>query len=145
MNVPNHILVPTDFSDTAGKALDLAIDIAEKLGARITVMHAYEIPFVSFPDGVLMASAELASRVLNGAQEALDKIVADRKSRGVSLTGLLKNDDPRSSVLTVAKEIGADLIVMGTHGRQGLAHVLLGSITEYVVRTSPVPVLTVRG
>jgi len=144
MNLPKNILVPTDFSEPAGQALDYAVGLAEKLGARITVMHTYEIPVLGFPDGFLVATADVAGHILNGAQERLTALVGPRKGRGVELTPLLKCGEARETIVAVAEEIGADLIVMGTHGRRGLAHALLGSVAEYVVRASPCPVFTIR-
>ncbi|HVJ94100.1 MAG TPA: universal stress protein, partial [Labilithrix sp.] len=144
MPFPKNILVPTDFSDTATEALDYAIDIAEKFGARVTVLHTFEIPLVGLPDGALVPTADIAGRILNNAQQALDDTLEARQDRGVELKGVLKQGEPRETILAYAKDTGADLIVMGTHGRRGLAHLLLGSIAEYVVRTSPQPVLTVR-
>jgi nucleotide-binding universal stress UspA family protein len=144
MNLPKSILVPTDFSDPASEALDFAIDLAEKLGARVTVMHAYEFPIVGLPDGALVPSADIAIAILNSAQKALDTVVRAKKNLGIEITAVLKNGEPREAILAVAKDMGADLVVMGTHGRRGLAHILLGSVAEYVVRTSPQPVLTVR-
>jgi nucleotide-binding universal stress UspA family protein len=139
------ILVPLDFSEASDNALDYAIDIAKKLDARIVVMHAFEIPLVGFPDGVLAATAEIASRILNSAQGALDDAIAKRKDTGVPMTSLLRQADPREAITGAAKELGAELVIMGTHGRRGLARALIGSVAEGVVRTSSVPVLTVRG
>jgi nucleotide-binding universal stress UspA family protein len=144
MNLPKHILVPTDFGEPAARALDFAIEMAAELGARVTVLHAYEIPFVGVPDGALVASAEMAASISRSAQETLDKTVGAHRGRALELEAVLVNGDARTTILTVTKELGADLVVMGTHGRRGLAHLLIGSVAEYVVRTAPVPVLTVR-
>jgi nucleotide-binding universal stress UspA family protein len=144
MKLPNSILVPTDFSEPATEALDYAIELSLKLGARITLLHAYEIPMIGFPDGALVATADIAGHILNSAQAALNDAIAARKARGVELTPVLKCGEPRGTILAVAKEVGADLVVMGTHGRRGLAHMLMGSVAEHVVRVSPLPVLTVR-
>ena len=139
------ILVPVDFSEASDKALDYAVSLAKPLDARIVVMHAFEIPLVGFPDGVLAATAEIAARILTASQKALEDAIEKRKGEGVEMTPLLKQADPREAVVGMAKELGADLIVMGTHGRRGLARALIGSVAEHVVRTSSVPVLTVRG
>ncbi|WP_394820516.1 universal stress protein [Pendulispora albinea] len=131
MNLPTHILVPTDFSPTADEALDYAIVLAAKLGASITVVHAYDVAAVS------------GAHVRANAQSALDAALAKRQGAGVSLKSLLKSGNPLDTIPDVAREIGAELIVMGTHGRQGIARMLLGSVAERVVRTAPCPVLTV--
>jgi nucleotide-binding universal stress UspA family protein len=144
MNLPKIILVPTDFSVASEAALDQAIGLASKLGGKVYVLHAYQLPVVGFPDGVLVPTAEIASRVISWAQGELAACVAKRKECGVELLPILKQADPREAALAVAEEISADLIVMGTHGRRGIARALIGSVAESVVRTSAVPVMTVH-
>lgn len=146
MNVPpRSLLVPTDFSAAADAALDYAMALAQKIGAHVTLLHTYEIPMLGFPDGALLATADIVGRIVSAAEAALDAILAKRENRGVVLTSLLKTGEPRETIHAVAKDLGADLIVMGTHGRRGLSRALLGSVAEYIVRTSSLPVLTVRG
>jgi len=144
MNLPKIILVPTDFSVAAETALDQAIGLASKLGAKVYVLHAYQLPVVGFPDGVLVPTAEIASRVVTWAQSELAACVAKRKGSTVEIVPILKQADPREAVLAVAEEVSADLVIMGTHGRRGIARALIGSTAEAVVRTSPVPVMTVH-
>ncbi|MBX3260509.1 MAG: universal stress protein [Labilithrix sp.] len=141
---PKTILVPTDFSEPARVAFDYAVQLAEKLGSSVHLVHAFEIPLVGFPDGVMTISAEMASRIIDAAQKALDDLVQPYASRKVEIHTSLEQADPRDAVLAVAKRLGADLIVMGTHGRRGIARALIGSVAESVVRTSPLPVLTLR-
>jgi nucleotide-binding universal stress UspA family protein len=138
------IVVPTDFGTPAQSALAYAVELAEGLKAKVILLHVFELPFVGFPDGVLVASAELAGRIVNASQKALDDAVAAYQGSKVPITALLKQGDAREIVLAVAEEVGADLIVMGTHGRRGVARALVGSVTESVVRISPIPVLTVH-
>ena len=139
-----RILVAIDFSETSDRALDAAIELAQKLGASVTVMHAYELPIYGFPDGVLVATVEVAIRLSQAAQEALDAAVSRRQGRGVALTSILRDGAPSVEIVSAAEEIGADLIVVGTHGHRGL-RALLGSVAEKVIRTSSRPVLTLRG
>jgi nucleotide-binding universal stress UspA family protein len=142
-NVPRHILVPHDFSDTAQHALSLAVDLASKLGARVTVVHAYEIPSFAYPDGVGLA-AEVIGNIQRAARAALEGVAARIREPGVEVQAVLREGRAWSEINSAAKEVQADLIVMGTHGRQGLARALLGSVAEKVVRTAPCPVLTVH-
>lgn len=144
MNVPKIILVPTDFSLAAEAALDHALALAAKLDAKVYVMHAFELPMMGLPDGVLVATAEIASRVVQQAETDLAACVAKRKGSNVSITPLLRQNDPREAVLAAAEEVDADLVIMGTHGRRGIARALIGSVAEAVVRTSRVPVMTVH-
>lgn len=144
MNTPKKILVPTDFSEPSEAAIDYAVNLAQKLGASVHVVHSFELPLVGFPDGVLTVPAEMASRIIDASQTALTRIQEKYKAKGVTLETSLEQADPREGILTATKKLGADLIVMGTHGRRGLARALIGSVTEAVVRTAPVPVLTVH-
>lgn len=144
MNIPKKILVATDFNAPSEAAVAYAVSLAQKLGAKVHVVHAFELPLVGFPDGVMTITAEMAARILDGAQTALSKVSSTYAERGVMIETSLEQADPREAVLTAAKKVGADLIVMGTHGRRGIARALIGSVTEAVVRTSPVPVLTVH-
>ncbi|MBX3203749.1 MAG: universal stress protein [Labilithrix sp.] len=141
---PKTILVPTDFSEPARVALDYAVQLADKLGASVHLVHAFELPIVGFPDGVMTISAEMASRIIDAAEKALADLVEPYKTRKIELHTSLEQADPRDGVLAVAERLRADLIVMGTHGRRGIARALMGSVAESVVRTSSIPVLTLR-
>lgn len=143
--LPIHrILVPTDFSEPSDRAVDCAIELARKLDASVTLVHAYEIPAYSFADGAVVGSADLAARLSDGAQRTLDAAVAARKHAGVPVDGVLRQGIAWEEIDAVAKERKADLVVVGTHGRRGLARAVLGSVAEQVIRTCEVPVLTVH-
>jgi nucleotide-binding universal stress UspA family protein len=140
-----RILVPTDFTDTSEKAIDTAIDLAERLGSSVTLMHAYEIPIMGFPDGALVATADIAARIADASRAALDSAVAKRQGAKVKVDGVLRDGVAWEEINRVADELDADLIVIGTHGRRGLARALLGSVAENVVRTGRRPILTIHG
>lgn len=140
-----RILVATDFSDCAEHALDYAIDLARSLGASIMLLHAWEPPVYGLPDGSFVGTAEVSERLLTAARKALADAVDRRKDCGVPIERELREDVPWMAVDAVANSIDADLVVLGTHGRRGLAHALLGSVAEKVVRTCTRPVLTLRG
>jgi nucleotide-binding universal stress UspA family protein len=142
--LPHHILVPHDFSDTAQNALTYAIELAVKLGARITVLHAYEIPTYGYADGLALTS-EIIEDIQRSSEDGLRSVVATAKREGLEVNAVLRQGPAWSEIDRVASESKVDLIVMGTHGRQGLSRALLGSVAEKVVRTAPCPVLTVRG
>ena len=144
MTFPKVILVPTDFSPAAETALDYALQMASKSCGKVYVMHEYQLPIVGFPDGALLPTAEIATRIISYAQSELAACVARRKESSVEIVPILKQDDPRAAVVSAADELFADLVIMGTHGRHGLAHALIGSVAEMVVRTSHVPVMTVH-
>jgi nucleotide-binding universal stress UspA family protein len=140
-----RILVPTDFSETSGKALDYALELAQRLGASVTVMHAYEIPVIGVPDGAIIATADLANRISEAARSALDAAVARASTKGVKVEGVLRDGVAYEEINTVAESLDVDLIVIGTHGRRGLARALLGSVAEKVIRTATRPVLAIHG
>jgi nucleotide-binding universal stress UspA family protein len=137
------ILVPIDFGEAANHALDVSIDLAAALGATVTVLHAYEYP--SLDTGVELGTGAHASPGSNRTvQEALSAAIESRRGHGVALDKILCEGDAGSKIVESAKTSGANLIVMGTHGRRGLARAFIGSVAETVVRTSRVPVLTVH-
>jgi nucleotide-binding universal stress UspA family protein len=138
-----RILVPHDFSDRADRALDYATALAARLGAAVTVVHAYETPVYGFPEGRAV-SAEIAGHIAAAARGALDALAQRTKPAGVDVSFVLRQGTAWSEIQAVAKEIDADLVVIGSHSRSGLARALLGSVAEKVVRTAPCPVLTVR-
>ncbi|MCL2447797.1 MAG: universal stress protein [Polyangiaceae bacterium] len=140
-----RILVPTDFTETSDRALDWAIAMAARLGASVTVMHAYEFPVIGFPDGAIMATPEIVSRIGEASRAALDATLEKRQGSEVLIDGLMREGVAWDVINSVADEIDADFIVIGTHGRRGLTRALLGSVAENVIRTAHRPVITIRG
>ena len=138
--IPTNLLVPTDFSPCAEHALDYACALAAKLDARIHVVNAVDaaLPEVS----VTFSDTIAALREHNTA--ALAALLAPRRGRVAFGETRIIDGDPRDVVLGVARELAADLIVIGTHGRRGLSRLLLGSVAEDIVRRAPCPVLAVR-
>lgn len=134
-----HIVVAIDFGEPAQAALSLATELAQKLGASLTLLHVYGVPTVYYPDNVSWPLEQLGE----AAQASLDAAVAKTRERLPHAEGKVEVGDPRERILAFATESGADLLVIGTHGRRGLAHLVLGSVAERLVRMSPVPVLTV--
>jgi nucleotide-binding universal stress UspA family protein len=140
-----HILAPIDFSESSDIALDYAVELAAKFSADVTVMHAYELPIYGFPDGALVATVDVATRISEASTQALQAAVEKRQSRGVKLTAVLRDGVPWEEINAVAEEVKADLIVMSTHARRGLRRALIGSVAENVIRTTSRPVLTLHG
>jgi nucleotide-binding universal stress UspA family protein len=138
------IVVATDFSPIAEHALDEALDLAARLGATVTLVHAYEIPVYGFPDGILVASSDVTAQLQSTAQKQLMRSIEARKDCGVAITPVLRMGAPWEEINTVAKESGAGLIVAGTHGRRGLSRALLGSVAERLIRTATLPVLVIH-
>jgi nucleotide-binding universal stress UspA family protein len=141
------LLVAHDFDEPSDRALDQAIDLARKLNAPIKVVHVYSVPIYAFPEGsALIPSAEDAVRVAEAAQRHLDYVIAKRRDAGVQvpLEGVLRSGVTADEICKLADEIGAGMIVVGTHGRGVLGRAILGSVAQQVVRSAKQPVLTVR-
>jgi nucleotide-binding universal stress UspA family protein len=140
-----RILVATDFSEHADRALEWAIELAKRFGgAPITLLHTYEIPVYSVPDGAFIATADMTSRIAAAAEKGLAATLEVNKDAGVKIESLLRTGPPAEEINAVAQLVGAGLIVLGTHGRRGLSRALLGSVADRVIRTAKVPVLTVH-
>ncbi|MBW2281290.1 MAG: universal stress protein [Deltaproteobacteria bacterium] len=133
-----------DFSKPAMSALEAAAGLCESGAARqIALVHGNYVPveLLEFAQG---QGGDLTSRISERAADALSKLLADLQDRGISSEYFALQGAPCDVILETVQERGADLIVMGTHGHSGLAHLALGSVAERVVRLSPVPVLTVK-
>ena len=133
------ILYPTDFSEHSGYAFELACALARDYGARLIVLHVAEPPSLVYGEGLLPPDPEV---LFQKAREQLNRLrVPDANVRAERR---FETGDPTSEILRVAREVPADLIVMGTHGRTGMGRLLMGSVTEQVSRQAPCPVLTVK-
>ena len=140
-----RILVPTDFSPGAEGALRWAATLADEFGAELIFLHVLDLSLAALaglPSDVASFPAvdELARLVRAEATTGMANVAA----RYPDARTIILEGSPRAVIVQVAREEGASLIVMGTHGRTGLAHILFGSVAAHVVRTSPVPVLTVH-
>ncbi len=138
------IVVGTDFGDAARVALDWAIAVARPLGVGVVLVHVFDLPLVGLPDAAILVGAEAASRISDEAQSALDAEVARVRGGGVSIEGRLRQGDARDVLHSEAHASDAVLLVLGSHGRRGVARLLLGSAAEFIARTSTVPVVIVR-
>ena len=144
MSTIQRIVVATDFSDLADTVIDQALNLAKQLGASVTLVHSYEIPIYGFPEGVLVAPPDVASRIGDAAQSQLDNLAKRHADRGVPLATVLRMGAAWDEINAVAAEKKADLIVVGTHGRRGLTRALLGSTAERILRTATLPVFVVH-
>ena len=140
-----QILVPVDFTETSDRALAYAVEFARRFDASITVIHAYQIPVYGFPDGAYITAADVAAQLSTAAQARLEAIVDSQKLANVPMSGILRDGVAWEEINAVAQDIKADLIIIGTHGRRGLARALLGSVAENVIRTAKIPVLVING
>ena len=141
-----RILVPTDFSRYSESALKYAVAFADKFGAEIFLLHVFQDLAVSQPEAVTVGPPIVApiEQFMAAAQASLERLIVEHKLTAKPVHAEVRAGAPFDEILQCAAEKNIDLIVMGTHGRGWLAHVLLGSVTEKVVRKAPCPVLTVR-
>ena len=142
-----RILHPSDFSRASGAAFAQALDLAATNRAELFVVHvlAPVIPMVG--DGYVSPKVyeEIEASARAQAQKQLDALVAKAKKAGVRAKGFLVGGVPHEQITRAARSKRADLVVIGTHGRTGLAKFFLGSVAGRVVSIAPCPVLTVRG
>jgi nucleotide-binding universal stress UspA family protein len=133
-----HILAPTDLGAVSERGIDAAVSLAIELDSALTIVHAYELPnYAYFILEEVAASAEEQLRL------SLEEQLARVRPRMPRVEGVLRQGDPCHVILDVAKARQADLIVLSTHGRQGLPRALLGSVAEKIARTSSLPILTI--
>jgi nucleotide-binding universal stress UspA family protein len=141
----HRILVPTDFSKFSENALTYAVAFAEKFGAELYLLHVVQDLALFIPPEVAAAPVTVSvTQLATAAHEALDRTIRESNLNRFGVKREVREGNPFTEIVRFAKEQDIDLIIMGTHGRTGLAHVLLGSVTEKVVRKAPCPVLTVR-
>lgn len=166
MNV-TKILVPIDYSDYSDRALRWGASLAEKYGAKLLLLHvvprasedllgrgavgtdtplqlALDNPSVYYAPGPPPQEAVTVIDLFEMAQNDLKDLAMAKLNESLSVSPKVGVGKPAEEILRVAREEGVDLIVMGTHGRTGLRHVLMGSVAETVMRTAPCPVFTVK-
>jgi nucleotide-binding universal stress UspA family protein len=139
-----HILVPVDFSGYAEQALEYASGLARKLPARLTLLHVIHMMPMGVADGTVLPYSYIQELEAE-AQQRLETYRQRIQEAGLEGTVLLVHGVPFQSIVDTARDQNVDLIVMGTQGRTGLAHLFLGSVAEKVVRLAPCPVLVTRG
>jgi len=139
------ILLSTDFSGCSAEAAGMARSLAERFGSRVVVLHVLDEPATLDPmfRGDIPLEM-LRSRMEQFARENMDAFLARHFSGFENFDTMLSTGIPYREIIGKAREVAADLIVIGTHGRTGVEHVIFGSTAEKVVRMAPCPVLTVR-
>ena len=137
----NHILTATDFSEGSKRALDYAVFLAKTFGAEIQLVHILEPPFPTTDPAYLKMIGEMA-----GAEsEKLKSLAEEVKKRLPNVRSFCREGTAALTIIKAARELKSDVIVLGTHGRTGIAHAFIGSVAERVLRLAHCPVITVRG
>jgi nucleotide-binding universal stress UspA family protein len=125
--------------------METAADLARRLGAELTLLHAYPIPGFTFPDGSVVASPSMMQELAEGAARHLEAWRRDAEALGpAGVRAERVVGEPAREIVEFARTHPVDLLVLGTHGRTGLEHALIGSVAERVLRKAPCAVLTVR-
>jgi universal stress protein A len=144
-----RVLHPTDFSKASGPAFARALDEARRQRSELVLAHVLTpvIPMAGAGEGYVAPSTyeQMAASQRAWAQKQMDRLLAKAKSARVKARGVLLEGVAHEQIVRTAKRVSAGVIVMGTHGRTGVARFFLGSVAARVAATAPCPVLTVRG
>ena len=141
-----RVLCPLDFSDNSDHAMRYAAALAQMFGAELTLLHVVAPVMAALPGETTLPDTlqadvdELAAACEERLQQTVGALAAD----GLTVQSKVLNGVPFVEIIRFARDAETDLIVMGTHGRTGLGHLLIGSVAERVVRKAPCPVLTVK-
>jgi len=141
-----RVLAPTDFSESSEEALRQACWLAERFGAELHVLHVLTEIVPTGPDPLMMPvmPPQFYQDDENRAQKALEGVIKPSWEKPASVKTAVRWGSAAEAIVDYATEQGIDLIVISTHGRTGLSHILLGSVAERIVREAPCPVLTIR-
>jgi universal stress protein A len=145
MKAYEKILVPVDFTAHSAEAIRRAVDLVQHYSASLTLLYVYEPLDYAMPEGYAVYTPEQVGRLLDEFKERLHQLAREVEAMGVSrVESQVLNGAAALEIVAAAKQQNFDLIVMGTHGRRGLSHLLMGSVAERVLRTAHCPVLTVK-
>ena len=142
----HRILVPTDFSENSNRAVRYAAELAEKFESEIVFLHVVQDLALVLPDAVMptpVATPNLDDMIAS-AKTGIANLVTSLGLAKLNPKAEVRIGSPASEIVSAAADLKADLLCISTHGRTGLAHLLLGSVAEKIVRHAPCPVLTVR-
>jgi universal stress protein A len=134
----HHLLAPTDFSAPASQAVTAAFELAQTFGAKLSLLHVIEVPAYAIEVALPLETLE------RDARRELALLLPEAEAAHVDVTRLVNIGVPYQNIVETATAEQVELIVMATHGRTGLSHLVLGSVAERVVRMAPCPVLTIR-
>ncbi len=140
------ILCPVDFSENSEHALQYAVAFAQVHQAELVLVHVMDYAAIDVLDypSAFEFSAQINEKMQEIAEERLSQLTETKKGEYANVSSRLGTGTPFVEIVSLARDEKIDLIVMGTHGRSGLAHVFMGSVAEKVVRKAPCPVLTVK-
>ena len=141
----DKVMCPVDFSDCSDHALEYAVAMAQANKATLFLLHVVMPPMSALPgDPMLPEIVQNVKELENACAARLEEKVGPIRELGIYVQTCIVNGTPFTEIVRVAREENASLLVLGTHGRSGLQHLLIGSVAERVVRKAPCPVLTVK-
>ncbi len=138
-----RILCPVDFSDISKRVLQIAADLAKRFGANLHVIHVFQLP-ATMLEAVYEDPTDMEEEIRQRLNDKLNEFVQKTKKPDLKITTGVYEGVPDVEIIKSARENQADMIVMGTRGKTGLSHVLLGSVAERVIRNAEMPVMTIR-
>jgi nucleotide-binding universal stress UspA family protein len=146
MSQIQRVLIPTDFSPASALAFEYGLDLARRNRAAVHLLHVIDDSTLTtaYPDGFFVELPGLRVMLIGEASRQLGELVKQAEAAGITPTFEVLIGRPAGAIAEAAAARDSDLIVMGTHGRSGLAHLMLGSVAERVIRLAPCAVLTVR-
>jgi universal stress protein A len=141
-----RILAPTDFDVCSSPTTRYAVELAEKFGSELILLHIVQDLALAMPDAVMPTPvpAPMLTELIDAAKTSLENLVKSENLMRLNPRLEVRVGSPAAEIVAVAKELKVDLLCIGTHGRGGLAHLLLGSVAEKIIRHAPCPVLTIR-
>jgi nucleotide-binding universal stress UspA family protein len=143
MDTFRHVLLATDFAEASSNAHEAAMTLAARFEAELTLLHVCEIQL--FPYAEPMLNPSHVAAIKEGAATRLAVALEEARQRIPRAKSQLAFGRPADEILAAIDTLKPDVVVMGTHGRRGVSHLLFGSVADKIVRQSPVPVLTTRG
>ncbi len=143
------ILVPTDFSECSREAMRYALMLARTTGAHLELLHVWALPIIAASGDVLATLPDqpvqrAAAWIEEEAARGMEQFLREFDCGSCCVATRIESGRPDEAIVAIAKEDRFDLIVMGTHGRSGLSHLVMGSVAERVVRRAECPVMTVK-
>ena len=145
MKLFQRILVATDFSPASSPAVKQSVKMARQEGAQLLIAHAYQEPgLAELSRAPARVYEEWDRKLREAVEKKLQPLLEQARKNGVEARALLLTGFADEAIVAAAKQQGADLIVLGTHGRRGAARLFLGSVAARVISTAPCPVMTVR-
>ena len=138
------IMIPTDFSEYSNHALKYAISMATNFKAKLYLVHVYELPLTSPMLPAEPYPTATRNEQQNDEENTLNRLADELRIKGVDTEPVFILGRPYIEIVKAARELEIDLVILATHGRKGLSHLVFGSTAERVVRLSPCPVLTIK-